>query len=214
MSDSQKATGLFSNLKELSSFLRDASLTIVVVICLLQPSSIKTFLKESGLSKLNFFGFEVEIEKEEEKIATAQQKITAKVVSAASASQDEAPPEALNKPVDQDFKQAVIAAEKVAPQILPTSGWVFLGRVNKEKTQWADGGSSTTTASWPVVPDNVLTVRDDVYVRAITDDKWRSNAPVTTVAKIGDKLQVVELQYSSAKIGGFYVWAKVALQSN
>ena len=214
MSEELKIAGLFSYLKDISSFLRDVLLTIIVSICIINPSSIKTFLKDSGLSKLGVFGVTVEIQEEKEKIAEAQGKVTAQVVTFAPAVPDEAPLEALNKPVDEDFKQAILNAERVAPQILPTAGWVFLGRVNKDKTQWADGASSTTTATWPIRPDDVLTVKDDVYVRAITSDKWHSSAPVVTVAKVGDKLKVVELDYSSAKGGGFFVWVKAAIQSS
>jgi len=206
VSDVQQKIGLFSSLKDISSFLRDALLTLVVAICILNPSSIKNFLKESGLSKLGAFGVSVEVKEEKEKIAEAQ------VVASAPTAPDEAPLEALNKPVDQEFKQAILSAERVAPQILPTAGWVFLGRVNNNKNQWADGAPSTTTAVWPIKPDDVVTVKDDVYVRAITADKWHSSAPVATVSKVGDKLKVVELQYSSAKAGGFFVWAKVAFQ--
>jgi hypothetical protein len=204
--------GAYAHLKDISSFLRDALLTVVIAICILNPSSIKTFLKESGLSKLGVFGVTVEVKEEKEKIAEAQEKISAKIVSAASPAPDEAPPEAMNKPVDPEFKQAILSAERVAPQILPTAGWVFLGRVNNSKSQWVDGASSTTTASWPIAQDSVVTVKDDVYVRAITNDKWHSSAPVATVSKVGDKLKVVELEYSSAKGGGFFVWAKVSFQ--
>lgn len=213
MSEEQKKGVSLSSLKDISTFARDVLLTIVVAVCIFNPSSIKSFLKESGLSKLGAFGVTVEVQEEKEKIAEAQQKVTARLMAATVAAPDEAPIEAQNQPVDPAFKQAILTAERVAPQILPTAGWVFLGRVNKGKTQWADGGSSTTTAIWPVAVEDVLTVKDDVYVRAITNDKWHSKAPVATVAKVGDKLKVVELEYSSAKIGGFYVWAKVALQT-
>lgn len=212
MSEEKKATGLFAYLKDVSAFLRDVLLTVIVAICLIHPTSIRTFLKESGLSKLGAFGVTVELQEEKAKVAEAQKEVTSKVFAAAPTPPDEPPPEALNMPVDQDFKQAILTAERVAPQILPTAGWVFLGRVNKEKSQWAEGASATTTASWPVNPNDVITVKDDVYVRAITSEKWHSNAPVASVSKVGDKLTVVELQYSPAKIGGFYVWAKVALQ--
>jgi len=98
MSEELKIAGLFSYLKDISSFLRDVLLTIIVAICIINPSSIKTFLKDSGLSKLGVFGVTVEL-----------------------------------------------------------------------------------------------------------------SAPVVTV---GDKLKVVELDYSSAKGGGFFVWVKAAIQSS
>jgi hypothetical protein len=210
MDDEQKKTGRLSYLKDILSLIRDGLIIVVVATCIIHPASIKTFLNDSGLSKLSIFGVTIELKEEKEKIANAQEKVNAKVVTTA-APQGDPPPEALSKPVDPAFKAAILSAERVAPQILPSAGWVFLGRVNKDKTSWADGASSIVTASWPIKTDDKLTVKEDVYVRAITQDKYHSSAPVTTVAKIGDKLTVVELQYSSAKIGGYYVWAKVAI---
>jgi hypothetical protein len=212
VADEKQAPGPFAYMKDISSFVRDALLTVIIAVCLIHPASIKTFLKESGLSKLGMFGVTVELQEEREKVAEAQKEVTSKIVTATSTPPGEPPPEALNKPVDPEFKQVILTAERVAPQILPTAGWVFLGRVDRDKAQWLAGGSATTTAAWPVNPDDVVTVKDDVYVRKITDDQWHSSAPVASVAKVGDKLKVVELQYSPAKAGGFFVWAKVALQ--
>lgn len=209
MTDQKQATWALSHVQDVSSLLRDVLLTTIIAVCLIHPASIKTFLKESGLSKLGVFGVSVELQEEKEKVAEAQKEVT----KIARAAPGEAPPEAMNRPVDQAFKQTILAAERVAPQILPTAGWVFLGRVDETKSRWLDGGSPTTTATWPVKPDAIITVKDDVYVRKITDDKWHSSAPVATVAKVGDQLKVVEVEFSPAKVGGFYVWAKVALQS-
>jgi hypothetical protein len=206
--------GAIGKFRETFSILRDVLLTAVFVFCLFNPGSIRTFLKESGLSKLGVFGVTVEVQEEREKIHEAQQRVTGRVVDASAAAIDETPVEALNRPVDQEFKQAVLAAEMLAPQVLPTAGWVFLGRVDSAKSRWEDGGSKTTTASWPIVPNETVTVKDDVYVRAIAQGKWHSSAPVATVAKVGDQLKVVEIEYSPAKIGGFFVWAKVAIQSS
>lgn len=213
MSEQQAKPNPLGQLKDVSALLRDTLLTVVVAICIFNPGSIKGFLKESGLSKLGVFGVIVEVSEEKEKVQEAQEKVTALNVPAAT-EPDSTPPEALNKPVDQEFKQAILTAERVAPQVLPTAGWVFLGRVNREKTQWDGNSSSTTTASWPVKADDVLTVKDDVYIRAITDDKVRSAAPIASIAKVGDRLRVVELQYSPARSGGFFVWAKVSIQTN
>lgn len=209
MADNNNKIEIISFLKDSSSFIRDALLTLILAICVINPSSIKSFLDKSGLSELEAFGIKVSLKEEKEKIATAQEKVSAQIFNAPK-TQTDTPVEALNKPVDEDFKQAILTAERIAPQILPNSGWVFLGRVNNNKSQWADT-SSTTTANWPITRDSVITIKDDVYVRAITEDKWHSLAPISSVAKVGDELKVVDLEYSSAKVGGFYVWAKVAI---
>ncbi len=213
MAEESKKASVFANLKDVSAFLRDALLTLVVAVCIFNPASIKAFLTESGLSKLGVFGVTVELKEEQEKIAQAQEKINAQMDVIASAEPDEAPPESRNQPVDQDFKQAVLTAQRIAPQILPSAGWVFLGRVTADKSQWIGGQSDTTTAQWPLRADDVITVKDDVYVRQLSKDTWHSRAPVASVAKVGDRLKVVELDYSSAKVGGYFVWAKVAIMT-
>jgi hypothetical protein len=214
MGDEERKIWSFSCLKDASSFLRDLLLTAVLAICLLNPSSIKKFLNESGLSKLGVFGITVEVKDEEAKFVAAQEKISAQVIASAPAAPDEVPVESFNKPVNREFKQTILEVARIAPQILPTAGWVFLGRVNNNKSQWEGGVSSTTTASWPISRNDVITVKDDVYIRAIISDKSYASAPIATISKIGDRLKVVDLQYSPAKAGGFFVWAKISFQSN
>ena len=211
MGEEGNKAGLLSGLKDVSALTRDALLTIVLAICILHPASIKNFLTNSGLSKLNVFGLSFELAEEKEKVQEAQQLVNAKVASATQGAPGEPPQEASNKPVDPAFKEAIANAERIAPQILPSAGWVFLGRVNASKSAWEEGGPSTVIAPWPIKPNDVLTVKDDVYVRALSD-KVHSAAPVVSVAKVGDRLSVVELDYSSARVGGYFVWAKVALR--
>lgn len=95
MSDEKKAAGPLAYLKDISSLLRDAIVTIIAAVRLIHPASIKTFLKEGGLSKLGVFGVTVELQEEKEKIAEAQKEVTTKIIAAASTAHDAAPPEAL-----------------------------------------------------------------------------------------------------------------------
>ena len=204
--ESPKKTEVFSNIKDISAAVRDIVLTAIFIICIFNPSTIKTFITSSGLSELSVFGIGL-------KVQTVQQNLSAAlantvepepVPNAAMPGEvptEELPPEALNAPVSQELKQAVIDAELIAPQLLPSAGWVFLGKVNEEKTAWVDGSSSTTTADWPVQPGSKLIVKDDVYIRQITSDNWHSSAPVVSVAKVGDTLTVSSLDYSHARAG-------------
>lgn len=197
--------------KELLSLSKDALIVGVAGTFLFYPSHIKHILQESGLSKLSAFGVSVELKEEEKKLAQAQTEVTSKNAAAAAGAGD-TPAEASNRPVDPDFLKTVQDVARTAPQLLPRSGWVFLGRVTEDKARWTEGGSVSTTAAWPVKPEDVVTVRSDVYVRADSNDKWRSSAPITSVAKVGDRLKVVQLDYSPARSGGLYAWAKVAIQ--
>jgi hypothetical protein len=212
-SDGDKSV-LFPRLREIIVFGRDCAVTIVIVACILRPTFIKEFLNESGLSELGIFGLSVKLKEVSEKVALAQDRVNEQASLQTTGLTGDSLPEAANSPVDPAFKITILNAGRLAPEILPSAGWVFLGRVNEEKNKWYDDVSITVTSSWPVQVTDTVTVKDDVYVRAITSDSRHSMARITTVAKVGDRLKVVALEYSHARSGGFFVWAKTALLSN
>jgi hypothetical protein len=61
----------------------------------------------------------------------------------------------------------------------------------------------------PLSPGAKLRVVDDTYLREDGPLNARSSAAILGVAKEGDALQVVDVDYSHAKGGGWFVWAKV-----
>jgi len=214
--ESPKKTAVFSNIKDISAAVRDIVLTAIFIICIINPENIKTFITSSGLSELSIFGIGLKVQTVQQNLSvalakTADQAPLPNTASPSEVPNVELPPEAMNTPVSQELKQAVMDAELVAPQLLPSAGWVFLGSVNEEQTAWDGGMSSTTTAEWPVQKGSKVIVKDDVYIRQITSDNWHSSAPVVSVAKVGDTLTVSALDYSRAGTGGYFVWAQVEI---
>jgi hypothetical protein len=211
MSDEKKRTGWTENFRNISGMFREIGLTLLLITCLFHPAIIKNFLTESGLSELGAFGFNVKLKEEKEKVELAQEIINETVEATAIAVDSEPQPERTEATVDPNFKATIVSARRVAPDILPTSGWVYLGRVNEEKSKWFDKKSAKVIGPWPIEVGDTLTLRDDVYVREKTADTSKSQSRITSMVKVGDKLQVVEIDFSHAKNGGFFVWAKAAI---
>jgi hypothetical protein len=225
--------------KDLMTALRDSVLFLLFVLLIFAPSTIRERLVEAGFTKGSIAGFEWEAQiksaaettksagatvvqaaadydKLMERLAELEKRVTDPSVRseirdlgsvAASSRTDLAS-------ADQAIKRSLVAQQQIVTQIAPQSvadaGWIYLGKVNEEKTQWAEGAPKTVRAASPAVAKgDRLTVIDDVYLRGDTASSARSSAPVLAVAKVGETVEVVDLDYSHAKGGGWFVWAKV-----
>jgi len=209
MHDKTAAGTPLGRLTELSSWVREALLTTVLIACLAYPAGIHWFISESGLSELTIFGIGFKTKEVQKNVNEGLEKVNAEV--ARSTQSGEPPPEARNVPVDPSFRETIKQAERVAPQLLPDAGWVYLGKVDPRKQAWVEGGARTVNATWPISEGARLTVKDDVYVREIGDEAFHSNERIVSVARIGEIITVVEIDYTPARGSGWFVWAKVGL---
>lgn len=119
---------------------------------------------------------------------------------------------------DRDLKRSLATQQQVVQRLAPATdeaphGWMFLGRVTQDRQTWVGGGAQTVGgASLPLTAGQVLTVRDDAYLRADGPPNARSSAPIHGVAKVGDTVEILAIDYSSARAGGWFVWAHVKRQ--
>ncbi|WON73523.1 hypothetical protein [Nitrosospira sp. Is2] len=116
---------------------------------------------------------------------------------------------------DQTLKSSLATQQqfvaKIAPSAVVNSGWMFLGRVTENKTAWAPGSPQTVDpVPAPIEQGAKLKIRTDAYLRADGPSNSRASAPITGVAKEKQVVQVLDVDYSHAKGGGWFVWAKVS----
>ena len=120
---------------------------------------------------------------------------------------------------DQALKRSLSAqqeiAEKFAPSSVPGKGWLFLGKVSESKNEWLSGSPSTvaTVDAALITQGTKLTIRDDAYLRADSPSGTHANASILSVAKVGEVVIVHDVDYSHAKGGGWFIWAKVQRES-
>ena len=237
--EKSRAEVLGAALKDLMTALRDSVLFLLFVLLLFAPATIKDRLVAAGFTKGSIAGFEWEAQirtatettksaghtvvqaaedydKLIERLAALEKQVTDPKVrseikgleAVATSSRTEL------ASADQAIKRSLAAQQQIVTQIAPASvadaGWIYLGKVTEDKTAWAAGAPKTVrTPSPTVATGDKLTVVDDVYLRGDTASSSRSSAPVLAVAKVGETVQVLDLDYSHAKGGGWFVWAKV-----
>ena len=118
---------------------------------------------------------------------------------------------AADRSVRHNFAVQQQLVAKIRPSAVTKAGWLYLGKVTQDKTKWAAGSPKHIQAiSAKLSPGERLTVKDDVYLRERGKvNGRRTRGKILGAAKDGDTVEVIELDYSHARSGGWFVWAKV-----
>jgi hypothetical protein len=238
-SDSSGVASVSSVVKDVISTLRDSVVFLVFLLLLLAPGTIKQRLHAAGFTKGNIAGFEwqAELEKAAEqtksagesveevaknydellaRIAELEKKVTNPEVKATLRDIGETAEQSRAQlaTADKGLKRSLATQQEIVSQVSPSagtdSGWIYLGKVSEDKTTWAEGSPKTIKPTSPNLERGAkLAVRDDVYIRADGPQNARASAPVVSVAKVGETLDLDAVEYSHAKGGGWFIWAKV-----
>lgn len=226
-------------IKDVISALRDSVLFLLFLLLLFAPTIIKNRLVAAGFTKGSIGGFEWEAqikssaeqtkavgqtvdqagdnyEKLIERLSELEKRVTDPNVKATVKSIGKAAEASRTEltGADRALKRSLAAQQQIVAQISPSavadSGWIFLGKATEDKAAWAAGSPQTVnpTTALPSLGTR-LTVRDQAYLRADGPSNARSSAPILGVTRVGDTVQVMNLDYSHAKGGGWFVWANV-----
>lgn len=240
MADAKTPVEVFSAvLKDVVAALRDSVLFLLFLLLLFAPDTINNRLKAAGFTKGSIGGLEWEAQVKtaaeqtksvgqsieqanasydqlitrlselEKKVNDPTVKSEVKAIGNA-AEQSRSDLAAADKVVKRSLavQQQVVA--EIAPSSVADSGWVYLGKVNEDKTAWAAGSPQTIQAvPLPLADGMRLSIVDDTYLRKDSTTNSRSSAPILGVAKVGESLELLDTDYSHAKGGGWFIWAKV-----
>ncbi len=240
MSDSRSVWERFAaGLKDMASASRDGVLFLLFLLLLLAPKQMHDRLVLMGLTEGDILGFkwqaEIESSAEETKMAgqavstardqyktlveqldrlersapaDAGPQLLSEIRSQAKASQ-----KSLSN-ADARLKETLFAQQAIVREFEPAavvdSGWIFVGLANEEKSAWADRPQTTLQVAAPTALTGRLTVADGVYLREEALGGERSAAPIVTVAKTGEIVEVISApEFVHAAKGGWFVWVKV-----
>ena len=225
--------------RDVVSALRDSVIFLLFILLLFLPTTIKERLVEAGFTKGKIAGFEWEGEIKEaakttkaagqtvveaaanydnliDRLAALEKKVANPALKADIESLGAAAATSRSElaKADREIKRSLAVQQQIVTQIAPSavadSGWIFLGKVNEDKSSWEAGSPQTIrSVNFPISRGTKLTIRDDVYLRGDGPSNSRSSAPVLAVVKTSDTVEITDLDYSRAKAGGWFVWARV-----
>ncbi len=223
--------------------LRDFILIVLLIALLFMPGTMKDILVAAGFTRGSFAGLEwapqLRAAAEQTKqlgqaVSTAQadyDELLAQILELQPKTNDPSLKQMLSNlatnaensraelaTADQAAKRTLSVqqtiVQQVAPEIAASSGWLYLGRVSADKQNWVAGSPLTVRElSLQAARGTVLTIRDDTYLRADSAGNFHSSAPILSVLHVGERVELDSLDYSAARGGGWFVWAKVRLAS-
>ena len=226
-------------MKDLVAILRDTVIFLIFMLLLFAPGIINERLTAAGFTKGNIAGFEwqAQIKSAAETTKTAGQTIEQatenydqlieRINELEKQVNDPGVQRELNAinsvakdsrselaSADQAIKRSLVVQQQLttqfAPQLLEETGWIYVGKISEDKSSWLPGSPTTITKTeLPIEAGQVVTVRDDVYLRADGASNARASAPVQSVVKVGQRVEVLEVEFSHARSGGWFVWLKV-----
>jgi hypothetical protein len=226
--------------KALFALIRDFSIFGVLVALFSIPGCVNTQLSKAGIVKGNFLGFEWVQKKTEQsqaetkaiadriqqlskdnealqsKIADLSQLSTSPAVSAAVAELKVDAAKSARALDDTDIRltkslvtqQAILQQTGVAS--VNREGWIYLGWINQEQSQWSNSGPKTVDSNWPLSVGSEVTIVDAVNLHGATNTNQRRDGAVLGAVRAGSKLNILELDTSKHMLrGGWAVWARV-----
>lgn len=226
-------------LKNLVAALRDTILFILFLLLLFSPATVNDRLIAAGFTKGNIAGMEWEgqLKKSAEQTKTVGEAVSKAddnyqvLIDRLAELEKMAKDPALKKSLtslgadakeskgelviaDQAVKRSLSTQQDIAAQIAPSSisakGWLFLGQVGEDKQAWLPGSPVTIASiNATAIRGSRLIIRDDTYLRADSAAGSHANAAIVSVVKVGQGVVVDEVDYSHAKGGGWFLWAKV-----
>lgn len=117
--------------------------------------------------------------------------------------------------IDENLKSSlsrqeqVIKKYKLSPLIIKNIGWIFLGKVNKDQSSWdKDSPETISMVELPIQPGTLLKIKTDTYLRKDSDVS-KSSAEILSVVKAGETVEITEVDFSSVRAGGWFLWAKI-----
>jgi len=224
-------------LKDLIAASRDGILVVLAVLLLLFPATIKERLLDAGFTKGNIGGLEWEgIKQSAEETKTVGQAVSRaddnynelidRLAELEKKVQDPNLKQSLSLlgvearasrqdliVADKTLKRSLSAQQAIVQSFTPSAvqegGWMYLGKVNEEKTQWEPGSPATVAPVDPAITAGTqLTMSDDVYWRDEATSGSHSSARILSVAKVGTVIKVEKVDYSHARGGGWFVWVR------
>lgn len=225
-----------TSVKEVLVVLREAILPVIFISLLLFPSLVNNVLQNAGFTEGSFAGLtwqksveqtkvaskyvadvgteleEIKKELEQLEVSNSNPSVQRNVESLLTRIEDS---QKKTKVADQTLKSSLINQEEVIERKTSQSkeqiGWIYLGKVDENKIRWERGypKSIVPVKVESVREGEVLKINDDVYLRGEVSSGPRSAASVLSVVRVNEQVQVLNLDFSHAKGGGWFVWTKV-----
>jgi hypothetical protein len=132
---------------------------------------------------------------------------------ATTAAQLEAPERVLGAAAKAAVAKAAAASDG-EPVVQSREGWMYVGHVDEAKSAWQAPPTIVQAATPAFKAGDAVTITDDVFLRADANGGQRGLAAVVGTLRNGDQAIVLDIGYTHALSGGWFLWLKVKAKAS
>jgi hypothetical protein len=210
---------IIASVKDGSAAIKDVALVACLAAVLLFPDWTKASLRTMGLTTL-------ETPLGKLNLAESQVRDGTATLTALDGVRREVPPgseaakavDAVMRSVQTATMRAQEAVAAVQPAALVSSGWMYLGTIDPQRTDWKARTTNTVIAPYASLhPDKVVQTLTDVNLREFRPSPTGDLARVVRVVRGGQEVRILEIDTSrpvdraNPDAPGYRVWAKVGI---
>jgi hypothetical protein len=122
---------------------------------------------------------------------------------------------------DSSLKQTVLtqqtllaqsATSPAAADVIPKSGWIFVGQVDQDQRSWVSGSPvNIVPVPYPLRVGQALTIAGENYLHADSETAQHREGKIVAVLRDGTQVHVLKTDLSHALAGGWFVWVQVSV---
>jgi len=220
------------------TLLREILIVCGILVLITSPTTIKETLTEAGIKSIAGVEFKDDLKKSEDETKKVANEIsvlkdsldiltamldeainqttdseTKKELASIQSTIQTTTQKAYN--LDDNLRSSLSRQEALINQFDKTAnvekqtGWIFLAKINEAKTEWDVSIPKTILETdLPIESGDLLKISTDTYLRKDTTGQ-KSTAEILSVVKKGETVEVIKVDFSHARAGGWFMWAKV-----
>ena len=225
--------------KSLFELLRDLLIFAVLAMLFLIPGFVKDRLTHAGIQSIDAAGVKWQAQAEAAKVQTSaavdhvarvqidsenlrnqlealarsaatpgQKSVIEKLAADAKASADQI--QTANTILTRSLAVQDSALRQVDAQSATRAGWIFLGRITQDKSDWARGAGRTVDVDWPLHVGAQIAVNADANIHGDPNGGQHRDASVLGAIRAGEKITIDDIDTTSHwAAGGWTVWVRV-----
>lgn len=227
-------------IKEILASVREGILILVFIMVLFAPKVVNTILNNAGFVKGSIMGFEWKskvdsLKKNSRDMGTLVSHISEQRIPSLN-SAIESLEKKISDPVLKDtlnsikqqltsiqnethkaddmIQHAIIQQEHFNPEkaVTPTqTGWFYGGYVTPNKKNWMPQSQKNIDGNEPPqTKGDKVKLSADTYLREDNGNEFYTKAPVISVLQQNTEYEILDVGYTHAVKGGYFLWIKVS----
>lgn len=212
---------MLAQLRDFLGSIRELALIAALATVLVFPSQLGAWLAAHGVKKVEAGGVSIDLTQftattdAQNTVQRATEALATLPPDSPAVTQAKAALDTAAQRLAQNVARQVREISGKDAAVLPRDGWIYLGTLDAQKTNWRRGVSPTVDAKWPLAPGDSVTLATDTNLHADSATEDRPHSRILSVLPAGTQVQILAVDADrrvpdgDQAAPGFRAWASV-----